>query len=116
MTKSKGFTLIELLVVIAIVALLMSILMPALQRVKEQSKTVGCRANLKQWVLYFAMYTEEHNGRFQAGIGNGHTHHWMNALRPYYKNDAKMRCCPTAMKPLIDENRQPAPQFNVFSA
>jgi len=111
-----GFTLIELLVVIAIIALLMSILMPALARVKQQAKTIGCLANLKQWTLYFSMYTEDHEGKFQAGVGDGHTHHWMNALRPYYKNDPKMRCCPTAMKSLIDENGQQSPQWNVFSA
>ncbi|OHB79873.1 MAG: hypothetical protein A2Z25_09090 [Planctomycetes bacterium RBG_16_55_9] len=116
MHKRRGFTLIELLVVIAVIALLLSILMPALQRVKQQAKTLGCRANVRQWTFYFSMYTEEHNGKFQAGVGSGHTHHWMNALRPYYRNDPKMRCCPTALRPLIDESRQLAPQFNVFSA
>ena len=81
MGKRKAFTLIELLVVIAIIALLMSILMPALARVKDQAKTIGCRANLKQWCLYFQMYTEDNSGKFQAGVGNGHRYHWMNALR-----------------------------------
>ncbi len=116
MRKRKAFTLIELLVVIAIIALLMSILMPALARVKEQARTVACRANLKQWNLFFSMYTEAHDGKFQAGIGRGHTYHWMNALRPYYKNDHKIRCCPTALEPIIDENGLAAPEWNVFSA
>ena len=116
MAKRTGFTLIELLVVIAIIALLMAILMPALQRVKKQGKTIACRANLKQWTLYFSMYTEDHEGRFQAGVGGGHTNHWTNALRSYYKNDHNIRCCPTAMKPLIDENGNASAQWNVFSA
>ena len=116
MHRQRGFTLIELLVVIAIIALLLSVLMPALQRVKQEGKTLACRANVREWALYFTMYTEEHNGRFQAGVGNGHQNHWMNALRNYYRNDPKMRCCPTATKPLIDESGQLAPRFNVFSA
>ncbi|TSA52676.1 MAG: prepilin-type N-terminal cleavage/methylation domain-containing protein [Planctomycetaceae bacterium] len=114
--KTGGFTLIELLVVIAIIAILMAILMPALQRVKQQARTISCRANLKQWNLFFSMYTEDNNSRFQAGIGDGHTYHWMNALRPYYKNDHLIRCCPTAMTPLYDENGNLGAQFNVFSA
>ena len=116
MYKRRGFTLIELLVVIAIIALLMAILMPALKRAKLQAKTVACQANLKQWTLYFSMYTEDHNGSFQAGVGKGHTYHWTNALRQYYHNDHKIRCCPTAMKPVQDENGLPTGRFNVFSA
>jgi len=116
MSKRKAFTLIELLVVIAIIALLMSILMPALARVKEQARTVSCRANLKQWNLFFSMYTEDYLGKFQAGVGSGHTYHWMNALRTYYKNDHKVRCCPTATRPIVDENGVASPSWNVFSA
>ena len=111
-----GFTLIELLVVIAIIALLMSILMPSLTRAKKEARTIACRANLRQWCLYFSMYTQDHDGYFQAGVGNGHRHHWFNALRPYYRNDHEMCCCPTAMKPLYDETGSQIGAWNTFSA
>ena len=62
-----GFTLIELLVVISIIALLMAVLLPTLQRVRKQAKTVGCQANLRQVGLIFAAYVAENNGRFAPG-------------------------------------------------
>jgi len=95
--NKKGFTLIELLVVIAIIALLLSILMPALQRVKNQAKTTACLANLKQWGLMFAMYTDDNNGYFFSGAGSGTGGFWRDAMRPYSKDD-KMWLCPQAVK------------------
>lgn len=65
MRKGKAFTLIELLVVIAIIALLMAILMPALQRVRKQAKAVVCQANLHQWGLLFATLAEGNEGRLR---------------------------------------------------
>ena len=64
MHKEKGFTLIELLVVIAIIALLMGILMPALQRVKEQAKEITCRANLRQYGIAQELYLNDHDDRY----------------------------------------------------
>jgi len=64
MYKKKGFTLIELLVVIAIIAILMAILMPALQRVKRQANTILCRKNLSQYGLGSRMYLDDWNGAF----------------------------------------------------
>ncbi len=98
-TKGKsltGFTLVELLVVIAIIALLMSILMPALSRVRKQAQFVNCRANLKQWGLMFKFYTDDWDGDFNEGWNVGETALWMNALRPYYKDNWALLLCPTA--------------------
>ena len=64
MQKRKGFTLIELLVVIAIIALLMSILMPVLGKAKDQSRTIGCRSNLKQYGIGLRMYLDDNDYDF----------------------------------------------------
>ena len=68
MDKRRGFTLIELLVVIAIIAILMAILMPALRRVREQARMIGCSANLRQWVLALNTYCDDNNGKFFSGV------------------------------------------------
>ncbi len=71
--KKKGFTLIELLVVIAIIALLMSILMPALARVRELAQRVVCGTNLSGIVKSMVVYAnDDETGRFpRAGAPGG---------------------------------------------
>jgi len=61
----KAFTLIELLVVIAVIALLMAILLPVLQSVRNQGKGSVCQAHLHQWGLLFATLAETNEGRLR---------------------------------------------------
>lgn len=96
MHKRKAFTLIELLVVIAIIALLMSILMPALSRVRKQARGVVCQSNLKQWGTIWAMYCDDNNG-FMPTRKSDHGR-WIDLLYRYYQKDPKFRVCPVASK------------------
>jgi prepilin-type N-terminal cleavage/methylation domain-containing protein/prepilin-type processing-associated H-X9-DG protein len=100
MEKQKGFTLIELLVVIAIIALLMSILMPALAKVRVQARTVVCKADLKQWSLVFSMYTGANNSNFWIG-GSGWGDEWLRANLSSFLEKGGIACCPEAVKPRL---------------
>ncbi len=127
MGKRRGFTLIELLVVIAIIAVLMAILMPALNRVKEQGKRAVCLSNLKQLTMAWILYADDNDdvlvngaiGYSNATTGWGQhagevawvdaiASGWQNleaqetaikagALWPYVK-DINMYKCPTGRK------------------
>jgi prepilin-type N-terminal cleavage/methylation domain-containing protein len=102
--KRKAFTLIELLVVIAIIAMLLSILMPALGKVKEKAKDVVCRSSLKQWSLIFSLFNIDYNDSYPIGDEGGsvvsgfNSAHWLIMAGPYYEID-KIRLCPNATKP-----------------
>lgn len=95
MRRFRGFTLIELLVVIAVIALLLSILMPALNKAKDLAMGAACKGNLKNYTFAMAMYLDDNEGNFcdadkcyfksrdplpvESGVGGNHLHlRWCN--------------------------------------
>lgn len=68
-SKANGliFTLIELLIVIAIIALLASMLLPALKSARERAKQIQCSSNLRQAGTLINTYTADYNGSFPYG-------------------------------------------------
>jgi len=67
MARGRGFTLIELLVVIAIIALLLSIMAPALRTAKELASGVACRANIRSLLVAWMMYANSNDDRLVGG-------------------------------------------------
>jgi prepilin-type N-terminal cleavage/methylation domain-containing protein len=79
--KRDAFTLVELLVVIGIIALLVSILLPALTRARNQAATVQCLSNLRQLQQAQAMYNQDFKHRMIPAVTIGQL--WHVVLKPY---------------------------------
>ncbi|HDL08584.1 MAG TPA: prepilin-type N-terminal cleavage/methylation domain-containing protein [Desulfobacteraceae bacterium] len=81
--KSKGFTLVELLVVISIVSLLMGMLLPSLNRARQQAKSIFCLNNLRQMVIAANCYTCSYDDRYPLAYYTER----INGIRYYHSWD-----------------------------
>lgn len=102
-TSRIGFTLIELLVVIAVIALLIAILVPTLQRVRNHARAVVCQAHLRQWGTMCATLMAENEGhlpRLELDDPKVDTYRaYFGWFREYDTLIDRIRLCPSASKP-----------------
>jgi len=99
-TKRGGFTLIELLVVIAVIAILASLLLPALASAKRSSIDINCINNSKQMLLSMTMYVDD-NGTHMISYEDvsGDKALWIARLQVDYSAFQSTRCCPATKPP-----------------
>lgn len=108
--RCRGFTLIELLVVVAIIALLISIMLPSLNRARSRAKDLVCRTQLRNLGIAFTMYTNEENGAiplnyYKTYHGSQYTagwraldYPWPKLMEPFQGKNDNIHVCPMMLR------------------
>jgi prepilin-type N-terminal cleavage/methylation domain-containing protein len=89
--RSSGFSLIELIVVVSIIAILASLLLPAIGLVRAQAKQMKCGSNLRQLGIASSIYAEDHDGILPNTYNNlvSPAYRWTEVIAPYVDSTPK---------------------------
>jgi hypothetical protein len=102
MKQKTSFTRKDIIVTVACVVFLLANIAAIGPRGSRHAKEMFCLSNLDKWGTVFQAFLQDNNGKFMLGHQDGlpqTTNYWMDALRPYYGNNHKLRCCPEAAIP-----------------
>lgn len=117
--RARGFTLVELLAVLAIIALLMSILVPALGRARESARRTSCASNLRQWVVVFSLYANESRGyqwpprQLNPDLSDSKPSPRVSSVYPDYLSDPRIFLCPSDRDARVSQLQDARGRFNI---